>query len=192
MPHSIVLPDELFAKLQKHAVPFIDTPISVIERAIRALEEGDEEPSATDGSSEGRTFNPAAPPDLAFTKPRKAIVSGQSLPNSQAYWNNVMLAVIRAAAKRGVSTEDLMALITVHCVGGERHDNGFTHIEEANLSIQGQNANGAWRQAYVIASSVGISMQVIFAWQNNEKAAMPNIVGSFFVDGDQRSGGSHV
>lgn len=185
MPHSIDLPDDLFSKLQKHAVPFIDTPVTVIERALRALEEGDEEPVAT-GPDEDRTFNPAAPPDLAFSKPRKATVDGRALPNSQAYWNNVMLAVIKAAAKHGVSTEDLLALITVNCEAGERHDNGFSYVQEAGLSIQGQNANGAWRQTYVIASSVGIPVEVIFAWQNNPKAAMPNTLGSFHVDGEQR------
>ena len=186
MPHSIELPDDLFAKLQKHAVPFVDTPISVIERALMALEEGDEEPGDGRRTGEERTFNPAAPPDLTFTKPRKAMVAGNVLPNSHAYWNNVMLAVIREAAARGVSTEDLLDLITVNSQAGKRHDNGFTFVKEAGLSIQGQHANGAWRQTHVIASSIGIPVEVVFAWQNNPKAAMPNIVGSFFVDGDRR------
>lgn len=186
MPHAVEIPDDLFAKLQRHAVPFIDTPISVIERAIRALEEGDEEPAVATDATQGRTFNPAAPPDLAFTKPSKAIVAGRSLPNSQTYWNNVMLAVIRSAAAHGVSTQDLLDLITVNCMAGERHDNGFTYVKEANLSIQGQNANGAWRQAYVVATSVGVSVEVVFAWQNTEKAALPNIVGSFYVPCDDK------
>lgn len=184
MPHTIELPDDLFAKLQKHAVPFVDTPITVIERAVNALEEGDEEPADTRGRP--RTFNPAAPPNLTFTKPRSAVVNGRPLPYSQAYWNAIMFEVIKEAAKRRTSTQDLLDLITVNSQPGERHDNGFTFIKEAGLSIQGQDANGAWRQTYVIASSIGISVEIIFAWQNNPKAAMPNTVGSFHVDGDQR------
>jgi hypothetical protein len=185
MPHNVELPDDLFAKLQKHAIPFIDTPITVIERAVRALEEGDEEPTAP---AEGgpRSFNPAAPPDLAFTTPKKAVVGGNVLPKNRTYWNNVMLAVIREAGLRRVSTDDLLSLITVNCEKGERHDTGFSYVSEAGLSIQGQNANNAWRQAYVIASSVGVPVEILFAWQNNPKAAMPNTVGSFHVDGDQR------
>ena len=89
-------------------------------------------------------------------------------------------------ARRGVSTEDLLDLITVNKSARERHDTGFTFIKEADLSIQGQDANGAWRQTYVIASSIGIPLDVVFAWQNNPKAAMPNTVGSFHLDGDQR------
>jgi hypothetical protein len=181
MPHAIELPDELFAKLQKHAVPFIDTPISVIERAVRALEEGDEEPSTITRGESQRTFNPAAPPDLTFTKPRSVVIEGRRLPNSYAYWNAILFAVIREAAERGISSEDLLALVTVNSQAGRRQDNGFTFIEEAGLSIQGQDANGAWRQTYVIASSIGIALQVVFAWQNNPKAAMPNTVGSFTV-----------
>jgi hypothetical protein len=74
----------------------------------------------------------------------------------------------------------------VNCEKGDRHDTGFTYLPEAGLSIQGQNANNAWRQAYVIASSVGIPVEVSFVWQNNAKAALPNTEGSFIVDGDER------
>jgi hypothetical protein len=187
MPYSIELPDEILAKLQKHAVPLVDTPLTVIERALRALEEGDEEPNDGPATTDGpRTFNPAAPPNLTFTKPRMARVNGKQLPNSQAYWGNIMFEVIKEAARRHVSTEDLLDLITVNSQAGDRHDNGFTFIQEAGLSIQGQDANGAWRQTYVIASSIGIPVDVVFAWQNNPKAAMPNTVGSFHVAGDQR------
>jgi len=187
MPYSVEIPDDLFAKLQKHAVPFIDTPVTVIERAVRALEQGDEEPFAGPTSSDApRAFNPAAPPSLTHTKPRSAKVDGRALPYSDAYWNSIWFAVIRQAAARGVSTSDLLDLITTNRQVGRRHDNGFTYIEEADLSVQGQDANGAWRQTYVIASSTGISVEVVFAWQNNPKAAMPNTVGSFFVEGNGR------
>jgi hypothetical protein len=186
VPHVIELPDDLFAMLQRHAVPFIDTPLSVIERAVRALEEGDEEPKRSEADESRRTFNPAAPPNLTFTKPRSAIINERQLPYSQAYWNAIMIEVIKEAALRGVSTDELLCLITVNSQAGARHDNGFTFIKEAGLSIQGQDANGAWRQTYVIASSFRIPVDVVFAWQNNPKAAMPNTVGSLHIDGEQR------
>lgn len=189
MPYSVELPDDLFAKLQKHAVPFIDTPVTVIERAVRALEQGDEEPStsaiAAIGSDAPRSFNPAAPPNLTHTKPRSAKVDGIPLPYSDTYWNSIWFAVIRRAAARGVSTQDLLDLITTNRQAGRRLDNGFTYIEEAGLSVQGQDANGAWRQTFAIASATGIAVEVVFAWQNNPKAAMPNTVGSFYVEGKE-------
>lgn len=183
MVHTVELPDELFARLQKHAVPLIDTPVTVIERALRALEEGDEEAASADASKASRTFNPAAPPDLSFTTLKSAKIAGKALPKSDTHWNSVMIAVILEAAARGHSTQDILDLITVNSQAGQREDGGFKFLKSAGLSIQGQATNSAWRQAYVLASSFGIEVDVSFTWQNNKKAAMPNVSGSFYVEG---------
>lgn len=181
MPHVITLPDELFVKLQAHAVPLVDTPLTIIERALAALEAGDEDASSSAHSAQ--SFNPGAAPNLAHTTPRKAIVAGKMLKASATYWNPVMFAVIREAAARGVSTDDLMNLITVNCVLGEKSDHGYRFIGEAGISVQGQDANAAWKQTYRVASSLGIDVVIEFVWQDNEKAAMPNTLGSFYVGG---------
>jgi hypothetical protein len=183
MVYTIELSDELFARLQKHAVPLVDTPVSVIERALRALEAGDEEPGSVAASNANRTFNPAAPPDLSFTTLKSAKIAGKALPKADTFWNSVMTAVILEAAARGITTQDILDLITVNSQAGQREEGGFKYLESAGLSIQGQAANSAWRQAYVLASSFGIELDVSFVWQNNEKAAMPNASGSFFVEG---------
>lgn len=183
MPHTVTLPDELFAKLQAHAVPLVDTPVSIIERAIAALEAGDE--AAAKASHGGpRSFNPAAAPSLSHTTPRKAVLAGKVLPASGTYWNPIMYAVIEEASKRGVGTDDLLELITVNRTKGEKTVNGYKFLPGAGISVQGQDANAAWRQAYRVASSVGIALEVQFAWQDNDKAAMPNTLGSFFVEGN--------
>ena len=181
MPHSIILPDDLFAKLQAHAVPLVDTPLTVIERALAALEAGDEDPVQDSGV---RTFNPAAPPSLSHTTPRKAVLAGKRMPANATYWNPIMNAVIQEAAKRGVVRQDLVDLLTVNWVEGEKTDMGYKYIEAAGISVQGQDANAAWRQAHRIAESFGIGISVEFVWQNTDKAAMPNTLGSFFVEGD--------
>lgn len=181
MPHVITLPDELFAKLQAHAVPLVDTPLTIIERALAALGAGNEDASSSAHST--RSFNPGAAPNLAHTTPRKAIVAGKMLKASATYWNPVMFAVIREAAAQGVSTADLKELITVNCVLGEKSDHGYRFIAEAGISVQGQDANTAWKQTYRVASSVGINVEIEFVWQDNEKAAMPNTLGSFYIGG---------
>lgn len=190
MPYTIELPDELFAKLQQHAVPLIDTPLTVIARALEALAQGDEEPSALQSGSVSRTFNPAAPPDLAHTKPTIATLAGKNQPDAMLYWNPLLLAVIREAALRGVATQDILDLITVNKAKGEKIGPGFNYVKEANLSVQGQDANNAWRQIYRLASSFGIPLEVVFRWQSNEKAAMPNMSGSFFIEGEKSSPGA--
>lgn len=184
MAPSIELTDEVFTRLQKHAIPLVDTPLTVIARALDALEAGDEEPVSSAAPLTGpRSFNPAAPPNLSHTTPRRAQVDGNTLPKSETYWNSIMFAVIAAAARKGVSTEDLLDLLTIPAVEGEKEGNGYRFIQEANISVQGQDANRAWKQTYKIASSLGVSLQVAFIWQDTPKAAMPNSTGSFFVEG---------
>lgn len=186
MPHEVVLDDALFARLQKHAVPLVDTPQSVIARALEALEEGDENVAVAAGVAGVRSFNPAAAPNLSHTTPRKAVVAGRSLSKADTYWNPILFAVILEAARRGIGTEDLLTLITVNAVAGRKEENGYRFLEPAGLSIQGQDANSAWKQTYRIASSLGIAVEVVFVWQDSSKAAMPNVTGSFFVEGDRR------
>jgi hypothetical protein len=181
MTYQIELPDELFALLQKHAIPLIDTPLTVIERALRALEAGDEEPLTSESVT--RSFNPAAPPDLSFTSLKSAKIAGRALRRADAFWNTVLIETILAATERGISTQDILDLITVNHQAGRREDGGFKYLEAAGLSIQGQAANSAWRQTYVLASSFGIEVDVAFSWQNTPKAAQPNQIGTFFVEG---------
>jgi hypothetical protein len=183
MTPSIDLTDDLFTRLQKHAVPLVDTPLTVIARALDALEAGDEEPSSPIQPAGPRSFNPAAAPNLSHTTPRRAEVADKSLSKTETYWNPIMFAVIVEAAKKGTSTEDLLDLLTIPSVKGKKEDSGYRHLPEAGLSVQGQDANSAWKQTYRIASSIGIHVQVVFVWQDNPKAAMPGVTGSFFVEG---------
>lgn len=183
MTYKIELPDDLFAKLQKHAVPLVDTPVDVIERAIRALEAGDEDAADAAQVSGVRAFNPAAAPNLSFTTLKRARIGEKILPKADTYWNSVLHAVVIEAAAMGHTPRDIFDLITVNCQLGKREDNGFKYLEAAELSIQGQAANSAWKQAYVIASSFGIELDVAFSWQDNEKAAMPNVAGTMYFDG---------
>ena len=184
MPHTITLPDELFARLQNHAIPLVDTPLSIIERAVDALEAGRESPASSDRKGGIRSFTAAAVPNLAHTTPRKIVLAGRTLPKAETYWNPLMYAVILEAAKRGVGSADLQELLTVNTAAGRKEDNGYKYLEPAGISVQGQDANAAWKAAYRVASSIGIAIEVEFAWQDTEKAAMPNTLGSFSVDGD--------
>lgn len=182
MSPSVDLPDELFARLQKHAVPLVDTPLTVIARALDALEAGDEE-LASSQITGPRSFNPGAAPNLSHTTPRRAQVGERALPKSQVYWNPILFAVIIEAAKHGATTDELLDLLTIPAVKGKKEGSGYRYIPEAGLSIQGQDANNAWKQTYRVASSIGIHVQVIFVWQDNPKAAMPGTTGSFFIEG---------
>lgn len=184
MPVVIELPDELFAKLQRHAIPLVDTPLTVIDRALTALEEGDEEDNSKGGDFGIRSFNPAAAPSLSFTTPQIVKIGTKMLPKSKTYWNPIMYAVIEEAAKRSIPQSDIMDLLVVPHIVGRKEDNGYKYVEAAGISVQGQDANSAWKQTYRLASSFGIAVQVEFSWQNTDKAALPNTAGTFYIDGE--------
>ena len=177
---TISVSDPLFARLQKHAIPFLDTPETVITRAVDALEAG-REPSAVEGDGR-RDFNPAAPPNLAFTTPTKIVLEGKVLEKSNTYWNNLMVACIRKAAEDGVIPSELSALMVIPHAIGRKEGGGYFFIEDAGVSVQGQSANGAWKQVYRIVSAKKYSLDVEFFWQNEEKASMPNAKGRFHFD----------
>ncbi|MBA3812501.1 MAG: hypothetical protein H0X27_12825 [Caulobacteraceae bacterium] len=177
MSPAISISEGLFGRLQQHAVALVDSPETVISRALDALEAGSHAPPTQRVGP--RAFNPASPPNLAFTTVRKITLDGITFKKGETYWNPLMFACLRAAAKKGLSPTEIGALMVVPHVVGKKEDNGYVFIQEAGVSVQGQASNGAWKQAHHIASALGVPLVVEFVWQNNEKAALANIAGSF-------------
>jgi hypothetical protein len=180
MPIDVTLPDDLVAKLQKHAEPFVDTPLSVIERAVAALDAAGA-PAPTVAKPGIAVYNPAAAPNLSYTTPQLARIDGELLPVGKTYWNPIMFAVIEAAVARGVDMLAIHELLSVNFQRGLRSDSGYKYIENADISVQGQDANAAWKQTYRLASILGIEVEVQFVWQNTDKAAMPGTAGSLHI-----------
>ncbi len=181
MTPNIFLSEGLFSRLQQHAVAFVDTPETVISRALDALEIGETVTAPT--SAAPRSFNPASPPNLAFTTPRKITLDGKTFTKGETYWNTLMFASIKAAASKGCSPEQIASMMEVPHTLGKKAGNGYVFIEEAGISVQGQTSNGAWKQSSRITEELKIPLRVEFIWQNTEKAAMPNVVGVFDVNG---------
>jgi hypothetical protein len=180
MSPNISVSESLFARLQQHAVAFVDTPETVIARALDTLETG--EPIAAPAGGKPRSFNPASPPNLAFTTPRKITLNGATFAKGETYWNTLMFAAIKAAAAKGCSPQQIVKMMEVPHALGKKEDNGYVFIEEAGISVQGQTSNGAWKQSNRIAEELKIPLHVEFIWQNTEKAAMPNAAGVFDVN----------
>jgi hypothetical protein len=54
-------------------------------------------------------------------------------------------------------------------------------LPELGISIQGQDANGAWRAACHIAQKLGLQLSATFVWREKEGAAFPGITGRFSI-----------
>lgn len=180
MSPNISLSENLFTRLQRHAVPFVDTPESVIARALDALEVGGKAPAP--GREGPRHFNPAAPPNLSFTTPRKIILNGHTFPKDDRYWNTLLFACIKEAGVQGCPAQKIADMLVIPHSLGQKDGNGYVYIEEAGISVQGQSSNRAWKQAQIVASALNFSLEVEFVWQNTEKAAIPNGTGLFTIN----------
>jgi hypothetical protein len=110
---------------------------------------------------------------LSFTSISAASVDGSFLAPSETYWNNILFAVMRVAAKRGAATNQITQKLLANYIGGQKEEGGYKHIPEVGISVQGMDANGAWKATSFLANAFGIKVHVTFRWQNNPKAANP-------------------
>ncbi|TLX11751.1 hypothetical protein [Rhizobium sp. MHM7A] len=182
MSHNIIISDELFSRLQARAVPLVDTIESVITRILDG-DTGDKIDSTPEGY---RLFDPASPPNLGHTSVLSATVDGQLLKSADTFWNSIIVAMIRVLAARGMSAKDIDATLPSNSAVGQKSGNGYKFIKEAGVSIQGLDANNAWRTIFLLSTVANISVDVKFKWQNKEGAQMPGVIGAFIIPPEQR------
>ena len=180
MTHLIELSDETFSRLQSHAAPLIDTSESVVNRALDALE-ADGRLKAPSNISGARLFDGANPPNLTFTTIRSIKLCGSRFSPNQ--WNALLLAVVEEAMKRLNDCDKVKELIVVNCVSGEKTDTGYKYLPSADISVQGQDANNAWKGIAHIARNMDISIEIVFMWHDNPKAAHSGLTGRFLIEG---------
>jgi hypothetical protein len=111
-----------------------------------------------------RTINPAAPPDLSYSIIHSIVLNGAQLPPRMNFWNRLLVAVVEAAAKT-LPKDQIAALVTCGFVYGKRKAGGFHYVGEADISVQAQNANTAWRATYHILNRTRMSAEIEFSWQ---------------------------
>ena len=183
MPPSVELSSATFSRLQNHAVPLVDTIETVINRLIDAYETKGNTPSqGSGGETKIKVFNPSAPPDLTHTKVLSAMVNGSTLGHGQDNWNGVLNAVVHLAWAQASSTDAFKKLMAVNFVDGQKTDEGYRFLADLGISVQGQDANGAWRGVAHIAKKLGLPVTVTFAWREKAGAAFPGVTGSLALN----------
>jgi hypothetical protein len=173
---QINISDATFQRLQKHAEPLVDDIESVINRLI-----DDKENKATPTPTSGPKDFSGKTPDLTYTKLLSATVGGKTLQPAETTWNQVLVEAINQAAEKLNDKAALLQLVVVNRVDGEKTDHGYRYLPKAGVSVQGQDAKGAWKGASHILRSLKIPGEVVFIWYDNEKAAHPNQSGKILV-----------
>jgi hypothetical protein len=183
MSPSVELSATTFTRLQAHAVPLVDSIESVINRLIDFFESSDGAPvPAKAGEPDNvRQFNPSAPPSLTHTKVLAIDFGGRPLERGQVNWNGLLNVAIREAKAASKSVAEFKKLVVVNFVDGQKNDEGYRYLPDLKLSVQGQDANGAWKAACHIAQQLGRELTATFVWREKEGAAFPGVTGRFSV-----------
>jgi len=180
---DISLSPAAFERLQRHAKPFVDTPESVILRALDALEQHTAQPMPEDGADGApeRQIDARALPHLTHTKLLDAAIDGDRL--AKPNWNSLLDETLRRAMKRVGSFDELHRICPVNMIEGRKEDEGYGYLPDIDVSVQGQDANGACRAVVAAAQALGMSLEIGFMWRLKESAAYPGERGRIRVSG---------
>jgi hypothetical protein len=159
----------------------VDTPDTVIVRLLdfyeRTRRTGGDTPSrgkTLAGGPTVKSYNPNKPPDLTHTKMISAEFAGTPATN----WNDLIDVAHRHAAKQYPTYEALRAQTKSNIVRGVKTDTGFHHLPDIDVSIQGIDADSAWRNTLHLARRLNVPIRVEFAWRDKPSAAHPGKHGS--------------
>lgn len=170
---QITIDSKTYERLQRHAKPFVDTPDTVINLALDALDQLSGRPAASNGAAaeSERQIDPRLLPSLTHTKVLDASIEGELIPKPN--WNLLLDEILRRAMKQLDSFEDLRKLCPVNMVNGRKGDEGYTYLPDIDVSVQGQDANAACRTVVTAAQGLGIALDIGFMWRPKEGAAHP-------------------
>jgi hypothetical protein len=174
MTPTVELSAETDKELAAIAEPFVDTTREhVIKKLIKFYKDG----AATNGDDGIKSYSTITPPDLSHTKVLRAEINNSVMP--QPNWNAIMDRAILIAFRQLKDTDKVSELILAKHVKGEKADQGYSYFKEPNLSVQGQDANNAWKTTANIIKALGVKAEVSFVWSENPKAAKPRETGKF-------------
>jgi len=98
-------------------------------------------------------------------------------------WKRLLETAIVAAYRKLDDFQNVRKLGAVNMVQGRKEDEGYHFLPEVDLSVQGQDANAAWRGVVFIAQNLKVPVEVSFLWRNKEGAEHPGKPGTMCLYG---------
>lgn len=175
----IQVSDQNFERLQRIAVPLVDSIDTVVARLLDSFETREhmngKVPSNADRVLLESQFSAEAPPTLKHTKLLSAELNGK--PIAEVNWNGLLRAALISAKASTKDKEALKRLIAVNFVFGRKEDEGFKYLPRLDISVQGQDAIDAWKGALHVAQQLRIPLTAAFVWRNKPAAFRPGETG---------------
>lgn len=168
---SIDIKEATFQRLQRHAKPLVDSPDTVINKALDALEGVDAEESRPVANAGEHRIDPLALPNLTHTKVLGASIGGIAIKRPN--WNGLLDEMLRRAMGQLGSLDKVHKVCPVNMVQGRKADEGYAYLADIKVSVQGQDANSACRAVVAAAQALGMEVDIAFMWRLKEGAAHP-------------------
>lgn len=179
---SVQVSEKTFERLQRIAVPLVDSFDTVIARLLDEYEGSEQKYSAGADlhvvkreSAKQAEFSADAPPNLKHSKLLSAEIGGKVI--DEMNWNGLLRASLTHAHKAAKSREEFRRMIAVNFTFGRKEDDGFKFLPGLGISVQGQDSIDAWKGALHVARQLQVPLNVTFVWRNKEGAFRPGETG---------------
>jgi len=126
-------------------------------------------PSVPPAVMKHEQFNPDTPPSLRHTKVIKAFFGKEPASN----WNHLVKIGVQKAYVQGLDCHRILASVGGSIRDGHHAVDGYSPVENTNLSIQGRDADDCWRRARELARTLNQRLFVHFQWREKQGAAHP-------------------
>jgi hypothetical protein len=183
---DITLNNQTVKRMLGVAESFKETPDSIINRLLDFFISHREglsgaELSRAGNPDHGAALDPFAPPSLRHTKLIFAKLEGREIPAPS--WNGLAEESIRIVWKKLGSFSALQKRAPANMVQGCKQNQGYRYLKDLDISIQGQDANDAWRCVARLARTQNFRIEVGFIWRDVSAAARPGETGHMAIGG---------
>ena len=167
----ITIEHTTFERLQRHAQPLVDSPDAVVNRALDALEGHTAEALSEGVVDVDREVDPRRLPDLTHTKVLAARLGDDEIEKPN--WNKLLDRLVVRAMRDAGSFGKLAQMCPANMVRGRKTEDGYRHLSEIDVSVQGLPANEACTALVETARQISMGLEVTFKWRDKEGAAYP-------------------
>lgn len=171
---KIDISDADFKRLQKLAVPFVDTPSAVISRilddydSMRANDESNNEKNFHQNLND---YDPRNLPPLSHARLIDAAFNDKH--PDKAKWNSLVELALKMTVERYKNLKDVVKISSANLVAGMRSDKGFRFVSSHNFSFQGVSAPDAADIVIRCGQALQARGMIEFEWHDKEEAFMP-------------------
>ena len=176
---DITIEQTTFARLQGYAKALVDTADTVVNRALDALDALNEQPRAPHADDpvavDHEVDDPRQVPNLTHTKVLAARVGDADVEKPN--WNRLLDRVVVLAMGYAGSFERLDRICPANMVRGPKTVDGYHHLREIDVSVQGLSAKEAGFALMETARRSGTGLEITFLWRDKAGAEYPGETG---------------